>query len=83
MKKNQIKNFTREQMIDLLIKDKIWDWIFARNDDELIHMLEFGFGGYSNFTDKELKEKIEYVDVEEIIMMTKRGLFEPKDTIPF
>ncbi len=83
MQPNKTRKYTREQMIDFLIKDKFWDWIFARNTDGLINMLEVGFEGYNNLTDKELEENINYVDVEEIIVMTKRGMFKKDDNIPF
>lgn len=59
---------TRQEKIEILIRDRIWDWVDAHNIDSLAEWLTIGFKGFDNFTDQELDEAIEEIEdkVEEI-----------------
>jgi len=57
---------TKNEMIDLLIMDRICDWIFARNYDPLKDILLEGFKGYEEYTNEELKDAVENFDDEEL-----------------
>lgn len=46
-------------MIEVLIEDRLHDWVFARNYDGLEDILWEGWKGYGKYTDAELKEEIE------------------------
>lgn len=50
---------TREEMIEILIKDRIGDWVDARNSDGLEFILAHGWKGWDDYTDVELEECIE------------------------
>ncbi len=62
---------TREEKIDILIRDRIWEWVDAHNTNLLEEWLIIGFKGYENLTDEELDESIEEINdkVEEIQTM--------------
>lgn len=57
---------SRNEMIELLVIDLICNWVFARNYDSLKEVLCFGWKGYHDYTDEELKEAIEEFDDEQI-----------------
>jgi len=59
---------TREEKIEILIRDRIWEWVDAHNTDSLEEWLANGFKGFDNLTDQELDESIEEIKdkVEEI-----------------
>lgn len=50
---------SREEMIEVLIQDRLNDWVFASNCDGLEDVLWEGWKGYGKYTDNELKEEIE------------------------
>ena len=50
---------TREEMIEILIEDRINDWVRASNTDGLEEILVVGWEGYENYTFHELQEAIE------------------------
>lgn len=45
---------SREEMIDILIKDHINDWVHAQNHEGLEEHLYVGWVGYEGWTDKEI-----------------------------
>lgn len=47
---------TREVMINLLIEDRINEWVYARCYDGLEEILYVGWTGYTSYTDQELQE---------------------------
>jgi len=61
---------TREEMIEILIEDRLTDWVFAHNYYELEILLWEGWKGYSQYSDEELLEEIEMHlgqnDIEEL-----------------
>lgn len=59
---------TREEKIEILIRDRIWEWVDSSNSDSLEEWLAIGFKGFDNFTDQELDEAIEEIQdkVEQI-----------------
>lgn len=62
---------TREEKIEILIMDRIWDWVYASNSDTLEDWLAYGFKGYDNYSDAELDKALEEIDdkIEEIQAM--------------
>lgn len=56
---------TRDEMINILVEDKLTDWIYARNTEGLTWVLEMGWKGFEDYTNKELKEMIEHMFDEE------------------
>lgn len=68
---------TRQEMVDILVEDRFWDWIYARNTDGLDEVLRVGWKGFDEYSNKELAEALEEVDVEEckklIEFRTERG----------
>ena len=46
---------TRREMIEVLIEDRLTEWVFARNYDGLEEILWDGWKGYGGYTDEELK----------------------------
>lgn len=50
---------SRKEMIEILIEDRICEWVYARCDDELREAIEFGLLGLDRLTDSELKDQIE------------------------
>ncbi len=62
---------TREEKIEILIEDRMWDWVYARNYDGLEECLTVGFKGYENFSDEELDGMLEEIKdkIEEIKAM--------------
>ncbi len=58
---------TRDEMIDVLIEDRITDWVYAQNTDGLEEMLFCcNWKAYDNYTDDELKEALEFLDEDQI-----------------
>ena len=61
---------TRDEMIEILIEDRLTDWVFAHNYEGLEEVLWEGWKGYGKYTDAELKEEIEMHlgqdDIEEL-----------------
>ena len=49
---------TREEKIEILTMDRIWEWVYASNTESLEEWLALGFKGYDNFTDQELDGEI-------------------------
>jgi hypothetical protein len=47
---------TREEIIELLIEDRINEWVHARCYDGLKEILYAGWTGYTSYTDQELQE---------------------------
>ena len=76
---------TREDMITALIEDRLNDWVFASNTDTLEDALEYGFKGFAEYTDEELKEIIEdfELDVEELLVGRERRVKKEKESVPF
>lgn len=74
---------SREEMIEILIEDRLWDWVYARNSDGLEDWLRMGFKGFDDLTNKELKcafsELEEQGRVGEVKKMLKRKYLESKD----
>lgn len=56
---------SREEMIDILIEDRFWEWIYGRNTDGLEEALVTGWVGFEQYTDEELIEALEGVDIQE------------------
>lgn len=50
------KKMTRDMMIDILVQDKIHDWVCCENTDGLEDMLCEGCAGFFNWSTKELEE---------------------------
>lgn len=67
---------TREEKIQILIEDRFWDWVYARNYDGLEEMLQIGFKGYDEFTDQELDDALEEIEekIEEIKGMLAKNV---------
>lgn len=65
---------TREEKIEILIMDRVCDWVYASNSDTLEDWLRYGFKGYDNLTDAELDELLEEIkdNIEEIQSMIAR-----------
>lgn len=61
--KSIIETLTRDEMIQILIEDRLTDWVYARNYDSLEYFLLNGWGtskdGYESYSDNELKEELE------------------------
>ncbi len=78
-------NLTRQEMIEILIEDRMWDWVYARNYEGLKDMLTIGFNGFENYTDDELKEEIGWIEgkIGEIKEMLKRKESEKYENEPF
>lgn len=78
---------SREQMIELLIEDRMLEWVYAGNDDGLRETLSTGFVGFENYSDKELKEALERLGdgmVEELQGMVEANKNRPElETLPF
>lgn len=51
----------REEMIEILIQDRIWDWVYAQNTDGLREALRVGYEGWENYTTQELSDAIERI----------------------
>jgi hypothetical protein len=49
----------RGEMIEVLIQDRINDWVYASNTGTLVEVLMDGWKGYGDYTYKELKEELE------------------------
>lgn len=49
---------TREEKIEILIEDRIWEWVYAYCLNGLKDMLRVGFKGFDNYTNKELDEAL-------------------------
>lgn len=49
----------RNEIISLLIEDRIGDWVHAHNTDGLEEVLVLGWKGYENYTNQELQEAFE------------------------
>ncbi len=64
---------TREEMIEILVEDRFWEWIYARNTDGLADTLKAGFIGYEDYTDEQLAEALEEMGdrVDEVKEMLK------------
>ena len=45
----------REEMIDLIIEDRINEWVHARCYEGLEEILYVGWTGYTSYTDQELQ----------------------------
>lgn len=58
------ENMTRDEMIELLIEDRINEWVHARMHEGLEEVLFSGWKGYDEYTDEELDEAFELL-VEE------------------
>lgn len=50
---------TREEMIEVLIEDRLSEWVFASCYETLEELLWAGFKGYGEYTNDELLEEIE------------------------
>ncbi len=66
---------TRQEMIDVLIEDRLTEWVFAGNYNSLEYALCDGWKGYDEYTDAELKKEIEMQfepdDVTELLASSK------------
>ena len=49
----------KEEMIELLVEDRINEWVHARCHEGLEDILYSGWRGYNNYTDQELNEAFE------------------------
>lgn len=47
---------TREEMIDILIKDRINEWVHAKCHEGLEEVLHVGWKGYENWSDKDVMD---------------------------
>lgn len=57
----------REKMIEVLIENRLTEWVFAGCTDSLEELLMFGWKGYEDYTDEELKEAIEdYLEPKQV-----------------
>ncbi len=52
---------TRNEIIELLIEDRINEWVHARCDEGLEEILYSGWKGFDDYTDQELQEAFEYL----------------------
>lgn len=50
---------TREQLIEILIQDRLTCYVYARNTDMLRELLIYGFKGFDSYTHQELLEEVE------------------------
>lgn len=57
---------TRRKMIEILIEDRLTEWVFAGNYDGLEEFLWDGWKGYGEYTDKELKKELERFEKDDI-----------------
>lgn len=68
--KNIIDTLTKDEMIQILIEDRLTEWVFASNYNTLEDFLLFGWSngknGYESYTEAELKEELEEFDEEQI-----------------
>lgn len=67
----------RNEIIEILIEDRIWDWVYAGNSEGLEEVLYAGFTGFKDYSDKELEQSINDIDKEtlkEIMKMLKDKL---------
>lgn len=76
---------TRDEMITVLIEDKLNEWAFGQNTDSLEERLEYGFKGFGEYSDEELKQMIEdfEINVDELLEWRARRLKERENDIPF
>ena len=47
---------TRDEMIEILIEDRLSEWVYAQMTDGFVDMLRRGWKGYDEYTDKELQD---------------------------
>lgn len=52
-------------MIEVLIEDRLTDWVYASNYDGLEFVLRNGWKGYDNYTNDELKAEIKNMRIEQ------------------
>lgn len=72
-------------MIEILIKDKVWEWVYAQMTECLEDTLYFGFPGFNSYSDAELKEAIEFLgneQIKEIEEMIKQDEEKSRIAIP-
>lgn len=62
---------SREEMIKILIEDKMWEWVYARNYDGLEDWLREGFDDWAN---TELKCAINELEEQGTIGEIKKML---------
>lgn len=72
---------TREEIIEILIEDKINDWVHAKNHDELEIILTIGWKGYKNSTNQELDEAIEMLVEHNFDKETAKKIINEKKRI--
>jgi hypothetical protein len=66
----------------MLVEDKLNDWIYAQNTEGLTWVLELGWKGFEDYSDKELKEMIEEmfdaVQVKDLLESSDKRLEEER-----
>ncbi len=63
----------RQQMIEILIENRFGEWIYARCTDSLEEVLRIGWRGFDEYTNRELKEALEDVDIKECQKLIEQG----------
>lgn len=63
---------TREEKIEILVGDRVWEWVYAYCLEDLRGWLRREFKGFDNFTDKELDHALGEVNVSEVKKILKR-----------
>jgi hypothetical protein len=71
---------TREEMIEVLVEDRLSEWVFASNYGTLEELLWAGFKGYGEYTNDELLEEIELrgLDIEQLQAQLKWRMEEDR-----
>ena len=57
---------TRDQIIQILVEERLTEWVYANNTVPLDDILYYGCKSYDNYTDDELKKEIDEFDEEMI-----------------
>lgn len=73
---------TREEMIGILTQDRLNDWVHASNTETLEDVLYYGWQGYRDHADEELKAMIddnfEKDDIEALLAQYKQSIVDYK-----
>lgn len=68
-------------MIEILIKDRVGDWVHAMNHDGLEEVLAFGWKGFDDYTDQELQEAIDELVEDNFDKKTAEKIKKEKITL--
>lgn len=56
----------REEMINMLVEDRLTSWVYIQDTFAMEEALRFGWKGFDDYTNDELKAAVSEFDAEEI-----------------